>query len=103
MLLRFWRWARCVRKEGLFRRKVTVDKHGPVAQNFYVDRSGDPNTYQTFFDDSSVAVHLQKTKDPQERKDRVYADMTWYSRALLLNPKLISIMEDDEVAYRSVW
>ena len=46
-----------------------------------MDRSGDPDTYRTFLDDSSVAIHLQTTKDPQERKDRVRADMTWYARA----------------------
>jgi len=101
-VLRFCRWARCVVKEGLFRRKETVDKHGPVARYDYVDPSGDPDTYQTFFDESSVGIFLG-TKDPQERRDRVVRDMAWYARALLLDPKSISIREDDEVAYRPVW
>ena len=61
--------------------------------------SGDPDTYRTFFHDSSVGIRLQKTKYPQERKDRVRADMTWYTRAFFYNPRSISIMEDDGVAY----
>ena len=77
--------------------------HDPVARVDYVAPSGDPDTYRTFFHDSSVGIRLQKTKYPQERKDRVRADMTWYGRAYLFNPQLISIMDDDEVAYRPVW
>mgnify|MGYP001429448722 CR=1 FL=1 len=103
VVLRFCHWARCVRKEGLFRRKVTVDKHDPIARKVYVARNGDPDTYQTLLDKSSVGIDLRVTKDPQERKDRVRADMTWYGRAYLFNPQLISIMDDDEVAYRPVW
>ena len=99
VVLRFCHWARCVRKEGLFRRKVTVDMHDPVARVDYVAPSGDPDTYRTFFHDSSVGIRLQKTKYPQERKDRVRADMTWYTRAFFYNPRSISIMEDDGVAY----
>ncbi len=103
VVLRFCRWARCVRKEGLLRRILSVDKHGPIPREFYVAQNGDPDTYRTFLDDSSVGIHLQTTKDPQERRDRVYRDMTWYGRAYLFNPASISIMEDDEVAYRPVW
>ena len=102
LLLRFCRWARCVVKEGLFRLKVTVDKHCPISRYFYVNRSGDPDTYWTFFDDSSVGIHPQWTKDPQERKDRVHADMTWYARAYLFNPKSICIMENDDLPHRPV-
>ena len=99
LLRRFCRWARCVLKEGLFRRKVTVDKHDPIARKVYVARNGDPDTYQTLLDKYSVGIDLRVTKDPLVRRRRVLRDMTWYSRAFLLNPKLISIMEDDGVAY----
>ena len=103
VVLRFCRWARCSWKEGLIRRKETVDWHNVASRNDYVAPNGDPDTYRTFFDKYSVGIDLRVTKDPLVRMGRVFTDMTWYARAFLFNPKLISIMEDGDVPRRPVW